>query len=68
MSEYIPEGATHKWKGAGDNPPIGVRVYYAFEDGKWWSYSRLLACWCPTGNPDSWFEEEMRQGYFVEIS
>ena len=66
FDKYIPEGATHKWNGA-PWPDPSIRRFYKLEDGAWWSYSNVLACWCPTRNPDSWFEEEMRQGYFVEI-
>lgn len=70
MSEHIPEGATHRWLAATEwNAGFRAeqRKYYKREDGEWWSYNNVLACWCPTRNPDSWFEEEMRQGYFVEI-
>lgn len=71
MSEArIPEGATHEWL-PGDkklNPPITKRRYYKFENGEWWSYSLVLADWCPSNNDDAWFTREIIQGYFKELN
>ena len=62
---YIPEGATHEWTAA--VPELGQRKYYKFQDGEWWSYSLVLAAWCPSNNDDDWFTVEIFQGYFKEI-
>lgn len=67
----IPEGATHVWTYAVDNPKIfgwyaHRLAYYKQVEGEWWVYSEVTG-WRKSGNDASWFNEETAEGFFVTV-
>lgn len=66
-----PSDATHEWLANTSYSGYGMQIvqlhYYKRVGYCWFVYSEITG-WRPSKNPDAWFEKEMRQGYFVEIS
>lgn len=67
--ENIPEGTTHVWMYALDNPGgLGYErlAFYKKVGEHWDAYSRLTG-WRSSQNTPEWFVKEVKEGFFVPL-